>query len=392
MNKMKITPELLQYCREVRRHLHRNPEISFEEEKTSEYILEELNKLGLQGKRLAGTGVYTVIEADQPGPVIAVRADIDALPVQEKNDVSYASTVPGVAHVCGHDGHVAVLMGLAAMLKKYNNDVLGKVILIFQPAEELLPGGAVSVIGSGLLEGVDSILGMHLTTLLPTGTISLRSGSLMASINEFCVKVIGRGGHGSRPHDCIDPIIVGTQLVNAWQSIISRGVNPLEAAVLTVGSFNAGTAANIIPETAVLKGTVRTLSEKVRERIKNNFLKLTEEICKAYGASADISYENGYPVLINDERITNIIGDAAISNSIKLFNMPRPVMGSEDFAYYGHVCPAAYFFLGAGNVEKGYVHPNHSPYFNFDEESLPVGVQVILTTLERLWAEERKNA
>lgn len=386
MNKMTVDPDLFNYCVEIRRHLHRHPELSFREEKTAEYIMAELGRLGLDGQRVAGTGVYAVIDSGRPGPAVAVRADIDALPVQEENDVPYASTVPGVSHACGHDGHTAILLGLASMLQKYRENIRGMVILLFQPAEESTPGGALPVVESGVLEGVDAILGLHLTTILPTGVVGLRPGPLMASIDSFKVEIIGRGGHGSRPHECIDPIVTGAQLVRSWQGIVSHRVDPLEPVVLTVGTFNAGTAGNVIPQSAVLTGTVRTLSEETRDLVEAEFRRTTEKICEAAGAGVNIGYERGYPVLVNHDKLTGLVGEAAgACPEVNVLQLPQPIMGSEDFAYYGRLCPAAYFFLGAGNTGKGYIHPNHSPRFDFDEEALPAGVRVFLATLERLW-------
>lgn len=389
MNKMTVTPDILDFCTGIRRHLHRYPELSFREENTAGYILSSLAELGIKGNRVAGTGVYAVMDSGRPGPVVAFRADSDALPLQEENDTPYASTVPGVAHACGHDGHVAILLGLAAMLGRYRDNIRGKVILLFQPAEEVFPGGALAVIESGVLEGVEAIFGLHLIPMLPTGTIGLRSGPLMASVDNFRVEITGRGGHGSMPHLCIDPIVIGAQLVSSWQTIISRSVDPLDPVVLTVGTFNSGTADNIIPETAVLTGTVRTLSEETRAAVEASFRRVTEEICRAFGAEVKIGYHLGYPVLVCDDKLTTLVGEAIrYSDGVNALPMPQPLMGSEDFAYYRRLCSTTYFFLGVGNKEKGYVYPNHSPHFDFDEEALPVGVQVYLNILERLWMQK----
>lgn len=387
MSNMAVTPDILEYCSGIRRHLHRHPELSFREEKTAGYIMDKLAQLGLNGRRVAGTGVYAVLDSGRPGPSVAFRADIDALPVQEENDLPYASAVPGVAHACGHDGHTAILLGLAAVLQRCRDDMRGRVIFLFQPAEEHLPGGALAVIESGVLEGVEAILGLHLTNILPVGAVGLRPGPLMASVDNFTVEIKGIGGHGARPHECVDPIVAGAQLVTSWQAIISRRVDPIEPAVLTVGTFNAGTADNIIPETAVITGTVRTLSEGVRAAVEADFRRTTENVCTASGAGVNISYVRGYPVLECDGRLTNLVAEAAgTCAGLSVLQMPWPLMGSEDFAYYGRLCPVSYFFLGAGDSEKGYIHPNHSPRFDFDEAAMPAGIRVFLAALEMLWS------
>lgn len=380
-----IMPDLLEYCTRIRRYLHRYPELSFKEEKTATYILEELRKLGLDGKRVGKTGVYVVIDAGQPGPIVAFRADTDALPIQEENVTPYASTVPGVMHACGHDGHVAILLGLAAVLQNKKESVQGKVVLLFQPAEESPPGGALDIVNSGILQGVEAIFGLHLKTFMPLGTVGVRGGPLQAAVDNFKVEISGRGGHASMPHQCIDPIIIGSQLVNAWQTIISRNLDPLDSAVLTVGSFISGTAHNIIPEKALLMGTVRTLSETVRKEMESRFRQITEGICTVFGASVYITYDHGYPVLVSDENLTNLVEEAArIYPKVKVQHLPRPVMGGEDFAYYGRLCPTAYFYLGAG--KEGCINPpHHSARFDFDEQALVIGVQVFLACLKTLW-------
>lgn len=382
-----VSTDLLNYCTGIRRHLHSNPELSFKELQTSDYIISKLKEIGLEGYRVAGTGVYTIIDSGKPGAVVAFRADIDALPIHEENDVPYASKLPGVMHACGHDGHTAILLGLACMLQRYKNDLIGKIILIFQPGEEHLSGGgALSIIDSGILKGVDMMLGLHINTMLPLGTASVRTGPVLAAYDSFIVEITGLAGHGGLPHTCIDPIVVGSQLVNAWQTIVSRKVNPLCPAVLTVGTFNSGDNFNVISGKAALSGTIRTLSEETRSAMEACFFQMTEQICCSYGAKVNIRYEKGCPVLISDEKPASMIRDAAIAclGSEKVLQLD-PLMASDDFALYRRVCPTAYFILGAGNHQKGYNYSVHHSRFDFDEEVLPIGVQIYLRTLAGLW-------
>lgn len=378
--------DLLNYCVRIRRHLHQNPEPSFEEIKTAEYLIEELSSLGLTGKSVAGTGVYVTIEGNKPGPTIALRADIDALRLQDEKEVFYASRNPGVMHGCGHDSHTAVLMGMAKLLGGQREKIAGKIILFFQPAEELPPGGALDILDSGILSGVDAILGLHVSSDLPTGTVGLRLGPAMASVDKFEVKIKGYGGHASKPNLAVDPIFIGAQLINGLQGIVSRNVDPMEAAVVGVSTFHGGASFNVIPEKAILTGTVRTISEEVRDQVEEKFKIITESIVKAHGGEAEIKYDRGYPVLISDpsllEKIRLAATDALVEGAVH--DVPAR-LGAEDFAYYNQVAPSAYFLIGIRNEEKGIVYPEHNPRFDIDENGMEVGLKVFAGTLERLW-------
>ncbi len=384
-----MTPDqdLFEYCLQIRRHLHQLPELSFEERNTQAYIGEQLILLGLEGHKVAGTGLYTKITVGRPGPRIAFRADIDALPLAEKTGAAYASKVPGVMHACGHDGHVAVLLGLARTLAAKPEEIKGEVLLIFQPAEEKPPGGAAQVVESGVLQNFDAVFGLHLWDGLPQGKVGISPGPMLAAADTFTLEIQGQGTHGAMPHKGVDPIIIGAQIVNAWQTIPSRRINPLEPVVVTVGTFQAGTNFNIIPDTAVLTGTVRSLSEEARTALEWSLKEMAEKISAASGGSAKWLYERGYPVLSNNPEMTGVVLKAASAalGEGSVAGIP-PVMGGEDFSYYGLHVPAAFFFLGIQNVEKGYIYPNHSPHFDFDEEVLFRGVQVFTAILDQLSA------
>ncbi len=372
------------YCSSVRRYLHQHPELSFHEDQTAAFICGELKKLGIDGTSVADTGVYAVFDSGIPGPTVVIRADIDALPLQEEADLPYASKVPGVMHACGHDGHVAILLGLGKILAENPPQKLkGKVGLLFQPAEECPPGGAVKVIASGILDGADYILGSHLTNRLPLGQVGIRPGSLMAAVDCFKIEITGKGGHGSSPHLCIDPIITGAHLVNAWQTIVSRRIDPLQPVVLSTGTFHAGTNFNIIPAGATITGSVRCLSETIRAEVESEFRQITETVCRADKTSARIDYTPGYPVLHCEPDLVQKIRKAvdASLGANTVIQMP-PVMLSEDFAYYGQAAPSAFFFIGARNEAKGFIQENHHPRFDFDEEALVVGVKAYLAILQ----------
>ncbi|MBI5606458.1 MAG: amidohydrolase [Deltaproteobacteria bacterium] len=383
---MDVTTDVLEYCRSIRRHLHRFPELGFKEEKTCEYILAKLDDLGIEGKRVAGTGVYVVIDSGRPGPVLAFRADIDALPIQEESDVPYTSTVPGVMHACGHDGHTAILLGLASMLQRHRDSLKGKIMLLFQPAEENPPGGARPIIESGILEGVESIFGLHIVPLMPLGIVGIRPGPMMSALSEFTVKISGAGGHASLPHLCVDPIVTGAQLVCTLQTVVSRRVDPVEPALLTVGRFSAGTVSSTIPGSAELSGCIHCHSEMVLSSMESDLRQMAEGVCGSVGASVSIDLKRQYPVLVNDERLTSLIEETA-GQLLGSGNVARvsPVMACEDFAYYGRICPSVFFILGGGNPEKGFVYQNHNPRFDFDEEAMPLGIQIFLGAMERMW-------
>ena len=369
---------------EWRRHFHSHPEASFEEHETSSFIAQRLAEWGIEVERPLATGVVGRIRGSKSGPIVALRADIDALTMQEENEFEYASSFPGRMHACGHDGHTAILLAIARLISSLPEQPWGEVRLLFQPAEERLNGGAEGFLKAGVLEGVDLVLGMHLMSTLDSGLVSVREGSVMASTDEFHITVRGRGGHAAFPHQAVDALVVAAQLVCELQTIVSRRVDPLEAAVLTVGTFHAGTAFNIIPGEATLSGTVRTLSEAVRATMKEELERIVSRGASALGAEATLNYLDGNPVVVNDPAATRLMADAATSvvGPNHVLSIP-PMMGGDDFAFYAQRVPSAYIFVGTRNADAGSTYPHHHPRFTIDEASLGTGIRILLEGLER---------
>jgi amidohydrolase len=352
-----------------RRELHRHPEIAHKEEWTSAYLRDHFKKLGLPAKSLAGTGLRAVLKGRPGGKTVALRTDMDALPLQEEGDKKYRSLNPGAAHACGHDGHMAVLMAAAELLAKRKERFKGNVVFICQPAEELPPGGAQPMIKAGALEGVGAIFGLHLWQGLPTGTVGIVKGPMMAQSDNFRITVKGRGGHGSMPQATVDPILTAAELVVNLQSIVSRSVDPLKPAVLSFGTIHGGTVYNIIPNEVKLSGTVRMFDPKIQTLMKKRLREIVEGTCAAFKAAADFEYEEGYPPLVNDPASVDFVL-AVVEKALGKENIIAvdPVMGGEDFAYYLQEVPGAFFFLGAGDGTK---YPHHHPAFDIDEKALP---------------------
>src|SRR5690625_3069223 len=356
----------------TRRYLHENPELSFQEEKTARYIAEQLRALDIEVKEnVGGNGVLGMIKGENPGKTIALRADFDALPIQEENEHEYKSTVPGIMHACGHDGHTASLLGVAKVLQNNRHLLNGNVVLIHQHAEEKPPGGAKFMIEDGALDSVDYVFGAHLATELPVGTVATRKGAMMASVDRFKIKIFGRGGHGARPHETLDSITVGSRLVDHLQQIVSRRVNPIQPAVVTVGSFHSGNAFNIIADTAEIEGTVRALDAEVRRKIEEEIRSILEGMKIADHVDYELEYFHGYPVLNNHEKEAELIEKLVKENiSEDAFLLKEQVLGAEDFAYYLQHRPGAYFNVGAHNEDLSTQYPHHHPKFDFDETAL----------------------
>ncbi|MEM0322076.1 MAG: amidohydrolase [Thermoprotei archaeon] len=372
------------YVVSVRRFLHQHPELSFQEFETANRIEAELRAMGLSPKRMAGTGVVADIEGGHEGRTVAIRADIDALPVQEENRLEYASKNKGIMHACGHDAHVAMLLGVAKILKE-RDDLRGRVRLIFQPAEEQPPGGAQLLIKEGVLNGVDYIIGQHVFSNISAGKVAIYYGPLMANSDKFVVRLHGRGGHGSAPHETVDPIVAASYYVTLAQTIVSRRVDPVRAAVVSFGTFNAGYRFNIIASHAELTGTVRTLDDATRGLVRDELKRLLEGVCSSMGLSYEFEYEEGYPVVINnpdvakvvEAAVVDVLGEGAVLH-------PDPVMGGEDFGYYMQKIPGAFYFLGVGNPTKGITSPQHSPTYNLDEDALKHGVAILCNATLKL--------
>ncbi|MBH0165165.1 amidohydrolase [Fictibacillus sp. 7GRE50] len=364
---------------EIRRHLHQNPELSFEEVETPAFIASYHEKLGLDVRTgVGGRGVVATLKGGKPGKTVALRADFDALPIQEENESPYKSKVPGVMHACGHDGHTASLLVLAKVLAELKNEVEGTIVFIHQHAEELAPGGAIAMIEDGCLDGVDVIYGTHLWATMPTGTIGYRTGPVMAAADSFTIKVQGKGGHGAQPHKTRDSIVIGAQLVSNLQQIVSRRVNPLDAAVVSVGAFEAKNAFNVIADTAKLTGTVRTFKEDVRVAIEQEIDRIAKGTCIASDASYEYVFKRGYPAVVNHKGDTEFIVDVArkVPGVMELEEI-EPQMGGEDYSYYLERVPGTFFFTGALDEAWEEVYPHHHPKFKINEDALLIAANLL---------------
>ncbi|MFD0713676.1 M20 family metallopeptidase [Paenibacillus sp. GCM10027626] len=375
-----IYPDMVKW----RRHLHRHPELSFQERQTSAWIASHLREMGCDIREgVGGYGIVAAIRGARPGPVIALRADIDALPIQDEKTCDYASTAPGVMHACGHDAHTATMLGIAQYYMARQEQLAGERRLLFQPAEEVTPGGAKGMIADGALAGVDAIYGVHLWTPFACGTVATRSGPLMASADEFYINITGKGGHGGLPHETIDAVLVGSALVQSLQSIVSRNINPLEPSVVTVGSFHAGTVANVIAEQCSLKGTVRAFDEKVRMQIRTRLEAIVRHTGQLYDAQIDLEYRDGYPSVVNDEVEAQRFFRVAAAQFGEQAVMQSPcIMAGEDFTYYLQQVKGCFMFVGAGNEQCGAVHPHHHPKFDLDENSMLQSAELMVAMAE----------
>ncbi|WAA08708.1 M20 family metallopeptidase [Fervidibacillus albus] len=364
----------------VRRYLHMHPELSFREYNTAKYIADFYKNLGVDVRtNVGGNGVVAKIKGGKPGKTVALRADFDALPIQDEKDVPYKSTVPGVMHACGHDGHTSVLLHVAKVLFEHKEELAGEYIMIHQHAEEYAPGGAKSMIEDGCLENVDVIFGTHLWATEPTGRILYRSGPIMAAADRFQISILGKGGHGAHPNMTKDSIVTAAQLVVQLQQIVSRKVDPLESAVVSVGRFNAGNAFNVISDRAELEGTVRTFSEEVRSQIEAEIEQVTKGVVLTNGSSYEYEFSRGYPAVVNHEAETEYL--AAIAKDVpgvKEVVETAPSMGGEDFAYYLQHVKGTFFFTGAKPVNEEDAFPHHHPKFDIDERAMLIAAKTLL--------------
>lgn len=369
---------------EWRRHLHRHPELSYQEHNTMKFIADQLIAFGIDTQSGVGdTGVIGTIKGSLPGKTVALRADIDALPIQDEKECEYASQVEGVMHACGHDGHTAGLLAVARYFSENRDTLKGEIRLIFQPGEEVCPGGALKMIAAGALEGVDVIYGVHLWSPLPVHTLASAAGPIMASVDDFVIDITGKGGHGGIPHVTVDSVLTGAQLVVQLQSIVSRNVNPLQPAVLTIGTINSGTAKNIIAETCRITGTVRTFDEETRAVIRKRFEEVTKHTCAMNGATVEIDYMMGYPPLVNHagetERFFQVAKAVFGEEQVQV---TPPMMPAEDFSYYVQQVPGCFIFVGAGNEDKGITYPHHHPRFDIDEAAMLNAAQILVSMAE----------
>lgn len=376
----KYLPEMLV----LRRHLHMYPELSKQEFETTKSINQVLDHYGISRIPVSSqTGSAAEVKG-KSNRTIAIRADIDALPIEEESDLEFRSKIPGISHMCGHDVHTVISLGATLILQELQEDLPGNVRILFQPAEEF-EGGAESMIDDGLLNGVSAIIGLHNTPDQEVGTIGIKEGFLMAGIDDFIITIKGKGGHAGIPERTIDPIIIGSAVVTQLQTLVSRTISPKESAVVTIGTFQAGRTNNVIPERAVLTGTVRTSSDTVRYKIRDEFVRLVTNQVHALGGEVEIDYQLLIPPVVNDPAIAAISRIAAVDIvGTKNVLAAEPTMGGDDFALYQKVVPGCYAWLGSGNKEKGIEHGWHHPKFMVDEDAIKIGIQWMVHTVIRL--------
>jgi len=380
---MNIHPEILSIKDSIiatRRDFHKHPELSFQEKRTSEIVAKKLESYGIEVLRHIGkTGVVGILKGDKPGPCIALRADMDALPIQETSDVVYKSVNKGVMHACGHDAHTAMLLGAAEVLSKLKSKIKGTVKFIFQPAEEGY-GGAKFMIEDGAIDGVQEIYGLHVWNYQKSGTIGIKSGPVMAAADLFTIKINGVGGHGATPQGTVDCVIVASHLIQALQTIVSRNSNPLESTVVTIGQINGGYNFNIIADEIILKGTTRSYSEKNRQLIKQRMREIIQGIEKAFGAKIILDYKDGYPPVINNKNVTEKTKNAAQKIAGKNNVIPPYLsMGGEDFSYFLNEIPGCFFFLGSSPTDSEPMStPQHCSHFDIDEEAMLIGSSIFI--------------
>ncbi|BAZ07904.1 M20 metallopeptidase family protein [Calothrix sp. NIES-3974] len=380
-----LQPQLVEW----RRNFHQKPELGFQEQLTAEFICQKLKAWGIEHESgIAKTGIVAIIRGEKPGfgKVLAIRADMDALPIQEQNQVPYRSQHDGIMHACGHDGHTAIALGTAYYLHQHRDRFNGIVKIIFQPAEEG-PGGAKPMITAGVLKNpdVDAIIGLHLWNNLPLGTVGVRSGALMAAVECFDCTILGQGGHGAMPHQTVDSIVVAAQVVNALQTIVSRNVNPLDAAVVTIGELHAGTKRNVIADTARMSGTIRYFNPDLADFFQNKIETVIAGVCASNGAKYDFQHYRLYPPVINHPDITHLVQSVATQVvETPLGVVPEcQTMGGEDMSFFLQEVPGCYFFLGSANPQLNLAYPHHHPRFDFDETALAMGVEIFVGCVEK---------
>ena len=380
-----IVNENHDYTLRLRRYFHMHPEIGGHEYETQKKIISELQAIGLKPQRAGGTGVVVDLKGNYAGKIVGIRADIDALPIDDEIDKPYQSVNAGLCHACGHDGHTAMLLGVAKTLVDLQGEFPGTVRLLFQPNEEQFPGGAVALIADGALEGVTAIIGTHLWQPLPVGSVGISYGRLMASPNRFSIAIHGQGGHGSMPHQTIDALATGLQIASTLRTIVSNHINALEPAVLSLGVFESGNAFNIIPDKATIQGTVRVFSPAVRDAIFKRIDSTCQGICLATGASYTLDSTYGFPPVVNNAEVAKVVAESGevVLGSEGVIEV-APVMVGEDFSLYLEKIPGAFILLGAGNNEQATSYPHHHPKFDIDEGALDYGVAIMTLTALQL--------
>lgn len=372
----KLAKENKEYVINLRREFHKYPEASFKEFNTSKRIKEELDKMGVEYIPCTSTGVVATIKGNHPGKTIALRGDIDALSVQELNNIDYKSQVAGMMHACGHDGHASMLLGAAKILSSLKDEIHGTVKLFFQPAEEI-GEGAKAMIKEGIMDDVDSVFGIHLWSNIDTGKISVDAGPRMASADWFKINVVGKGGHGSAPHECVDALVVASSIVMNLQNIVSRQINPIEPLVLSIGMLNSGSRFNVIAENAYMEGTTRCFNPQLRKELPSKMESIINNIAAGYGAKASLEFNFILPPTINDENCSAIAKNtcAEIVGKDNVISFEK-ITGSEDFSFYLEKAPGALAFVGCRNEEKCACYSHHSGNFNIDEDALEIGTKL----------------
>jgi amidohydrolase len=363
---------------EYRRDFHKNPELGFEEHRTSDTIKEFLDKEGIEYFETAGTGICGLIKGKE-GRTVGIRADMDALPIQDMKACEYSSRNAGKMHACGHDAHTAILMGAAKILNGMKDNLGGNVVLLFEPAEETT-GGARIMISEGVLEKpyVEAVIGLHVDENIDSGMVGVKKGVVNAASNPFTIRIKGKGGHGARPEATVDPVVIASSVVMNLQTIVSRELTPTVPAVLTIGTINGGTAQNIIPEEVVLTGIIRTMTTEHREYVKMRLRDIAEGITLSMRGTCQVDIEESYPCLYNDDGMLELLKDSAGEQlgEENVIDLDKPSLGVESFAYFSIERPSVFYFLGCRNEDKGITHPAHSNKFDIDEDCMAAGVAV----------------
>lgn len=378
----KELPDVMEEAIETRRYLHMNPEVGFDTQNTEKLVRERLTALGIP-LLPAKMGVLGIIPGRDSSRLVALRADMDALPLEEENDVPYRSRCSGKMHACGHDGHTAMLLGAARLLSAHREELPVDVLLIFQPAEEGPNLGGARVMLADLKEKnladkIVNIFGMHLFNDYLLGEVRVKDGAMASSTDEFDITIIGKGGHAGQPHKCIDALSIGAKVITAMESYMSRRIDPFDQAVFSVGIFHSGSAKNIVAETARIAGTIRCQREETRGEILANMENIVKGLCSGFGADCKIDILHGLPVLINEKNAVDYSAEIAeqIVGREHVLHLSAPMMGAEDFAYFAETIPASFLWIGSGNPEKGFTHLAHQPKFDFDEDAMRNGIQI----------------
>lgn len=379
----KELPKIWEEAVKDRRYLHMHPEVGFDTQNTEKHVIEILKELNIEILD-AKMGVMGLIRGNDSSRIVALRADMDALPIQEANEVPYASVYPGKMHACGHDGHTAMLLGAARFLSAHRELLPVDVLLVFQPAEEgpNLGGARVMLADlkeKGIADRIINFFGLHLFNDYATGKVGVKYGSMAASTDEFDITILGKGGHAAQPHKCVDALSVGVQVINSMESYMSRRMDPFDQAIFSVGMFHAGTAKNIIAQTAKIAGTIRCQREETRAQIIKDMENIVKGICSGYGADCQIDVLRGLPVLINEKEAVDYSAQVAeqIVGKENLMFLQNPMMGAEDFAYFAEAIPSSFIWIGSASEEKGLTQQNHQPRFDFDEDALALGIRLL---------------